>query len=131
MAWEYVNEAYVYVKPADAIRIYDVSDTQAEWRVEGDLIISDTASLGIKYVYFIDNPAIYPPKFLDAFIDLLCSDICFMITNSAPKAEAFLEKYNKVSRIKAKAENSQVGTHQKVKDDAWENSKYQNLTPEA
>ncbi len=129
LAWYHTNESYVYVRPSNIIRIFGTNDDNAEWREEGDHIISDTSGLGIKYVYFHDDPSKYPPSFLEAFIDKLCSDICFMILNSAAKAEAFLEKYHKVSLPKAMAENSQIGTHQYLKDDAWENAKYNNSNP--
>jgi hypothetical protein len=131
MAWLYTNEVYVYVRPADALRIFGVSDDRTEWREEGDYIIADTTGLGIRYVYDHDNPAKYPPKFLDAFIDKLCSDICFMILNSAPKAQAFLEKYKKVSLLNAVSENGQTGVQQYLRDDAWEKAKYFNTNPEA
>jgi len=131
MAWDYPDETTVYVRPADVLRIFDVSDDEAEWRVEGDYIIADTTGLGILYVYDHNNPSKYPPKFLEAFIDKLCSDVCFMITNSATKAAAFMEKYNKVSLPKAMAENSQTGVHQVMKDDAWERAKDFNTNPTA
>lgn len=131
MAWLHVDEAYIYVRPSDALRIFGTSDDNATWREEGDYIISDTGSLGIKYVKDHDDPAKYPPKFLEAFIDKLCADICFMLLNSATKAAGFVEKYEKVSLPKAQAENAQTGVHQHLKDDAWENAKYSNATPEA
>ncbi len=131
MAWLYTNEVYVYVRPADALRIFGVSDDDTEWREEGDYIIADTSGLGIRYIRDHDDPSKYPPKFLAAFIDKLCSDISFMILNSAPKATAFLEKYNKVSLLKAIAENGQTGVQQYMKDNAWELAKYFNTNPAA
>ena len=131
MPWNYINEAYVYVRPANIIRIFGMSDDQAIWREEGDLIIADTAALGIRYLFDHDVPAKYPPKFLEAFVDKLCADISFAIINSAKMAAAFTEKYEGISLIKAMAENAQTGTQQFMKDDAWENSKYQNFTPDA
>ena len=131
MPWEHDEEAYVYVRPATALRIFEVSDKHAVWREEGDFIISDTASLGIKYVYDHDDPSKYPAYFLEAFIDKLCSDISFMILNSASKAEAFLKKYSTVSLPKAMSANSQTGTHQQIIDDAWELAKYSNGNPSA
>jgi hypothetical protein len=125
------DEAYVYVRPTSALRIFEVSDKYAKWREEGDYIVSDTASLGITYAWDCDDPAKYPPKFLDAFIDKLCADICFAILNSVPKAEAFMAKYEKISLPKAMAENGQTGTQQQVRDDAWELAKYHNENPEA
>jgi len=124
MPWEYDTEAYVYVRPSTVVRIFDVSDVHAIWRVEGDFIISDTNSLGIKYVYDHDDPSKYPASFSEAFIDKLASDVSFMILNSSTKAKAFLEKYETVSLIKAMAENAQTGTHLYPRDDAWEGAKF-------
>lgn len=131
MAWYETDEAYVYTRPSNAVRIFGVSDKYATWREEGDYIISDTASLGIVFVHDHDNPAKYPPAFLEAFIDKLCSDICFMLLHSATKAEAFLKKYNEVSLPKALSANSQTGKFMKIIDDAWERSKFYNNNPEA
>ncbi len=129
--WDYDDEAYTYVRPTNVLRIFDVNDQYATWREEGDYIMSDTASLGIKYVYDHDDPSKYPPKFLEAFIDKLCADISFIIINSASKAESFLLKYEKVSLPKAMSENSQTGKQQTQLDDAWENAKYHNQSPAA
>jgi hypothetical protein len=126
MPWSYTDELYVYVRPANIIRIFDVSDTNATWREEGDYIISDTNGLGIKGVWDLDDPAKYSASMLDAFVDLLCANICYMIVNSATKAEAFLSKYEKISLNKALAENAQTGTQQVPKDDEWLESKFSN-----
>jgi hypothetical protein len=126
MPWDHPGEAYVYVRPSTCLRIFEVSDSAAIWREEGDYIISDTPSLGIKYVYYHDDPSKYPPFFLEALIDKLCSDISFMIINSASKAEAFLTKYQKVSLPNAMSANAQTGTQQPPMDDEWILSKYGN-----
>ena len=126
MPWYYTNEAYVYDRPSDVIRIFGSNDDDATWREEGDYIISDTYGLGIIYVAYTDNPDKYPASFTEAFIDKLCSDICFMILNSAPKAESFLQKYEGVSLPKARSENAQIGKQQYPFDSAWLNAKYGN-----
>lgn len=126
VAWTYTSEAYVYSRPSAALRIVDVSDSDAIWREEGDYIVSDTNNLGAKYVFDQSDPSKWSPFFVAAFIDKLASDICFMILNSTQKAEAFLAKYEKVSLPRALAENSQTGTQQLAKDDAWEVSKLSN-----
>ena len=131
MPWSYPNESYVYVRPADAVRIFEVSDPYAQWREEGDYIISDTANLGIKYVYDLDNPDKYTPSFIAALTDLLSAGACFTILNSATKADAFQVTYEKLSLPKAKSMNAQTGTQQTPRDSAWENSKYSNGSPDA
>lgn len=114
----------VYQKPTDMIRLYDVSSTSAFWREEGDYIISDTADLAIRYVYYIDVPSKYPMYFTEAFIDRLVADIAFSIVNSSSLAEKYLQKYEKISLPKAMAINSQSGYQQTIRDDAWELAKY-------
>jgi hypothetical protein len=128
LEWYYTGEgeAYIYARPTDVIRIFGTNDDNATWREEGDLILSDTSGLGITYVYYLDNPDKYTSSFIEALIDKLCSDIAFMIINSASTAQTFLAKYEKVSLPKALSENAQVGKHQYLKDDAWVNSMTQN-----
>jgi hypothetical protein len=124
LTWYDTGVTVVYMKPSDCIRIFSTNSASATWKEEGDLIVSDTTGLGIKYVYDLDIPSKYPASFAEAFVDRLAADAAFMILNSAKIAEAYLEKYEKLSLPKARAENAQVGTQQYVLDDAWENAKY-------
>lgn len=114
----------VYEKPADLIRIFDTDDDDATWHEEADYIITDTSGLGLRYVFYLDDPSKYSAEFLQAFIDRLCSDIAYAIVNSASLGEKYLTKYEKISLPKAMAANSQGGTQQTIKDDAWELAKY-------
>ena len=120
----YDEEAYAYTRPSNALRIWQMSDIEAIWREEGDYIISNTASLGTLYTWDHDVVGLWRQKAVDAFIDKLCSDICFMILNSGTKAQAFLEKYERITLPKAMADDSQTGTHQEPIDDYWLKSKY-------
>lgn len=126
MAWYYTDEAYVYARPVDVIRIFGTNDNDAMWREEGDFIISDTSGLGVIYVRYIDDPVKYPASFTEALIDKLASDIAYMILNSGTVADKFNEKYQKVTLPNARAENAQIGTQQIMIDDAWELAKYGN-----
>ena len=118
------DESYIYDRPSNALRIWEVSDIEAIWREEGAYITSNTASLSTLYTWDHTAVDLWRHKFVEAFIDKLASNICFMILNSATKAEAFLAKYEKVSLPKAMAEDSQTGTHQEVLDDDWLKAKY-------
>jgi len=120
------SEVVVYQIPSNCIRIWATNPTNAKIREESGLLISDTVNLGIFYTFYDDNPNDYPSYFLDAFIDKLCSDIAYMIINSAQIAEAFIKKYETVTLPKAKSANSQTGVQQVPKDGAWTNSKYYN-----
>lgn len=124
--WYDTGEVYVYQKPADVIKIFGVTSPSASFREEGDYIISDTTGLGIRYVYYLDQPSKYTAQFIEAFIDKLCSDIAYMIVNSATLGEKYKTLYEKLSLPKAMSSNSQVGVQQILQDDAWEYAKYNN-----
>jgi len=131
LAWYDTGETLVYQKPTNLIRIYGASAPNTAWREEGDYIVSDTSSLGLRYTYYIDSPTKYPSTFTDAFIDKLCSDIAYMIVNSASLGELYKKLYETVSLPKAMAANSQSGIQQTLQDDAWELAKTQNSQPDA
>jgi hypothetical protein len=129
--WYDTGETYVYVKPSDMIRIFGLSSPSASYREEGDYIISDTQSLGVRYVYYNDIPSKYPAYFVDALVDRLASDIAFMIVNSSSLGDKYKNLYESVSLQKATMMNSQTGTQQTIQDDAWELSRYNDINVNA
>lgn len=131
LSWYDTGEGVVYVRPSDIIKIFETNNSKARWREEGDYIVSDTSELGIRYVYFHDDPAKYPGLFVDAFVDKLASSFAYEIVNSATLGERYLGKYENISLPKATAANSQVGYQQTIIDDAWELSKYHNNATDA
>lgn len=131
LAFSDESEVYVYAKPTDVIRIWDVSPARAKYREEGDYIISDQTDLAMRYVYFNDTPSKFPAYFLDAFTDKLCSSIAYSIVNSSSLGAAFLEKYEKISLPKAVAVNAQTGIQFQIVSDAWELAKYQDINQDA
>jgi len=125
-AWTYSGEIYTYQLPSDVITIIETNDRQATWRIEGETIVSDTAGLGIKYVYFLDDPTKYTVKFVAAFADILAANLVFMVTNSNTGLENLLGRYKKVSLPSATGDNARQGTQQQMQDSEWELAKYGN-----
>ena len=123
------GETTVYDLPNDVIRIWSFNPQMANCREESGQLISDTQNLGMFYTFYDDSPGDYPSYFLDAFVDKLCSDIAFIIINSAQIAEAFVKKYEGVSLPKAISVNSQTGIQQQPTDFAWTDSKYFDWNP--
>jgi hypothetical protein len=126
LSWYDTSETIVYIKPIDMIRIFGTNSQGCKWREEGDYIISDTSGLGLRYTYYLDTPSKYPPAFIEAFIDKLCSDIAYMIVNSQTLGEKFSGLYLTSSLPKAMSQDAQTGVQQVLVDDAWELAKYSN-----
>jgi hypothetical protein len=121
----------VYQKPTDMIRIFATNPSNAQWREEGDYIISDSTGLGVRYVYFEETTSRYPSFFVDALTDKLASEIAYQIVNSRSLGVEFVEKYEDISLPKAMAANSQTGDQQCMVDDAWENAKLNDINVDA
>ena len=130
-AYYYPGEVVTYNLPVGVIRIWMTNPAVANIREESGQLISDTLNLGIMYTFYDDNPGDYPSYFLDAFVDKLCSDIAFVIINSATIASAFVKKYETVSLPKAISANSQTGNQQALNDYAWTDAKYSDWQPDA
>lgn len=124
LAWLHAEESAAYTRPAGALRVWYMSDIRAIWREQGEIIVADTPDLGALWTYDNTEYGTWRPKAITAFIDKLCSDICYMILNDETKAEKFLNKYQKISLPDAMAENSQTGFQQEILDDAWLASKF-------
>jgi hypothetical protein len=127
LAFNDIGEVFVYQKPLDMIRIYGVSPEYASWREEGEQIISNTSTLALRYVYYLDVPSKYPIYFIEAFIDKLAGDVAYSIVNSGSMAELFVKKYNDLSLPKAMSHNSQTGVQQSMDDSAWILAKYNDI----
>lgn len=126
LAWYNSGESIVYQKPTDMVRIFGTNDDNAQWREEGDYIISDTSGLGLLYVAFLDSPSKYSIEFVDALVDRFASDVAYSLVNSGTLTEKYKKLYETVSLPKAMSMNSQTGVQVKLRDDAWENAKYNN-----
>lgn len=121
----------VYQKPTDMVRIFGTNSLGANWREEGDYIVSDTSGLGLRYVYFLDSPSKYSVDFIDALIDKFASDIAYALINSATIGAQYKKLYETLSLPKAMSLNSQTGTQQTMQDDAWEKAKFFDNNPDA
>ena len=128
LVWYYTSEGenFVYVKPTDVIQIFGTNNLNATLREEGDYLISNRDELGIKYTQYHDVPSKYPAAFVDAFVDKLCSDIAYMIVNSATLGDKYKKIYETLSLDKAMTINSQTNGVEQIRDEEWVASKYNN-----
>lgn len=113
----------IYAVPNDYIRIFFLSDPKATIKIEGLRVLSDTANLGVIYVYRNDNPATYYPMFKTAFATRLAAEIGFNLTESAKKAEALYSEYEKIRLPRALQSDAQQSTPMQPIQDEWLNAR--------
>jgi len=124
LPWSLDSVKNVFQLPADIIRIFGTSSRSAVWRKEQDRLITDVTSIGIIYVFNLEDTTKFSSSFVDAFSDKLAADMSFTTLNSGTNAQKMVEKYDGVSLPKAMAENSQEGTPPQVKDDLWSYARF-------
>lgn len=117
------EDVFVYDKPTDLVKPIKKSVSNALVKVELNKIISDTEDLKIVYTYFNETPSQYFPKFTQALITRLASEICFTITNSLKKAQDLRTLYEEVDLPRAIAVDSTQGSPDEISQDEWLNAR--------
>ena len=117
-----------YSLPDDFLKVVAISDRFALWKIEANALgekrlVSDTASLKIKYIFRNDNPATYTAKFLKCFSTKLAHELCFHISEAARYAEALYQEYER-ELISAISGDSQSGSPDQVIQDAGDRARY-------
>lgn len=118
------DESYVYTKPTDCLRIWELSEPNVIWREEGNYIYANAAGLGAKWAFDQTDLTKWPPYAIEAFSYKLAAEIAFQIMNSPTKAMELKKFYSDVCLVDAQSKNSQIGVPQQVNDDFWLNSKW-------
>ena len=124
---------YVYTLPTDYLKIVALSDFYATFRIQAGagytgnpalVLLSDTPSLKIKYVFQNDTPSSYFPKFVTAFATKLASKVGFNLTESRNKAADLLERYAKMDLPSAQSEDSVQATMEQPAMTEWEAARF-------
>ena len=114
---------YVYNKPSDMVKPIKKSIQNATVKIELNKIIADEPDLAIVYTYFNETPSQYFPKFTQALITRLASEICFTITNSAKKTNDLKSLYEDMDLPRAISVDSTQGTPTEAMQDEWLNAR--------
>ena len=97
-AWGY---AFQFTIPAEIITLLEVtanSDTpnganNLDWRREGNRILCDNSVAYVKAIYREDDPARYPPNFVQAVAARLATEIAIPLTESVELMQNMEGKY--------------------------------------
>lgn len=124
------NIAVVYALPTDFLKLYMIS-TAAVHQVEftdlqgtkTKVLLSDTSTLGIIYIFQNDDPSTYYPKAKKAFIKRLAAELCLYLSSSQTTRTSLITEYEKMDLPMAESEDSQQGTQLAPDHYEWERSR--------
>ncbi len=126
--------ARVYTLPTGYLRAFQITGgasfqtenmiiTGASGAVATAVILSDTASLKMKYVYQCDDPTLYTSEFAKALWTRLAYELSFFISEGDKKRESLLVEYNNIWLPKAKSIDSAQGTPIQPNVYEWEQAR--------
>ena len=87
---------YRYQLPGDFIQIVDTDPPEARWKIEGTKLLSDESSLGIRYVYALENTAQMSGHFVTCLSCLLAVNLCLPITRNVKYVSVMENQYEKI-----------------------------------
>jgi len=114
-AYEYT---YVYELPEDCLRVLETED-DTEYQVENNKLLSDEATLNIRYIAFETDPEKYTHNFVSVFALRLAIEMAYPLTGN-PALKTALEKDYKVKFERAKSIDGQEGTPRRIEGSTWQ-----------
>jgi hypothetical protein len=122
---------YQYQLPADNLRVleagpwpqpvmsdYIAGNTRA-WSVEGQYLVSNLAPpLSLLYLRRIEDPAFYPPLFVEALAARLAVKMCERVTGAQGKRQLAWQEYEQAIKLAKKTDYIQLPP-QRPADGEW------------
>lgn len=95
--------------PNDCVLVVETDPEEAEWRIEGNTLVTNESSIGIVYVYNFANTAQYNSRFVSALTFMLGAYLAMPITRDKGLADNLFAKAN-VKLAMAQSSDSQQGS---------------------
>lgn len=115
---------YAFPLPSDCLRPLLPKDrTELDWSIEQHenvpaILTNDGATLEVRYISRVTNPAIYPPTFIDALAASLAEHLCERITQSNQKKADAAAAYKKAIAM-ARRTNAFLQFPEDPPEDPW------------
>lgn len=118
------GHARAFQLPADLLRVLELEDSGAEYRVEGRTIATDAgAPLRLEYLARVTDPGLFDALFIDALAARLAAELAVPLTDNAQLAETMSALYQ-AKLAEARTTDAMEGTPRGLDADAWLNARF-------
>lgn len=108
---------YAYQLPADCLRVWELSDSDAEWEVEsGELLVSQSENIYIRYIRKVTEAGRFSPSFVNCLGLRLAAELCTKLSDNKTLRETLLTELYKVAIPAAHRLNALEGNKKRHKD---------------
>ena len=112
-----------YRVPSDCLRVLDIHVNGFEWEKEGDLIVTDSPDLGIRYVKDVTEVARFDACFAECLAIKLAADVCYAITQSTTLKTLLDEEFKKTIQESRSFDGQEGGPKRRYANE-WLYSRY-------
>ncbi len=117
--WGYGFAYVLPAAPAFCLRVLDIEDQAAEWRVEGRRILTDAgAPLRIRYIAQVTDPNQFSALFRECLAARLAAELAEPLKQSSTIAEAMRQLYER-KLAEARTADAQEGTPEAIEAAEW------------
>lgn len=114
---------YSYPLPADFIRVKQLEDSYAPYKIEGSKLLTDASQVQLVYVSRIEDVAKFDPLFIEALVLLLGINLSYILIGSNTR-EASLKEELRNTLFIAKQVDGQDDTPDSLTANAFLESKW-------
>ena len=109
---------YAYQLPADCLRVRQIEENDAKFKIEGRLLYTDSATANIQYVSKNTDASQYSPYFKEALASRLAADLAYPMVQSVSLSEKMFQKHQFLL-VEARAFDGQEGDIDQFQEDVW------------
>ena len=113
---------YQFTIPADCLRILEIN-SESTWQKEGEYIVSDSPSVGIKYIKKIVDTSKYDATFAEALAAAIAADVSYSLVQSVTLKDTLLKEAEMAIRS-ARSFDAQEGTPGQITANDWLTIRY-------
>lgn len=115
--------AYEYQLPSDCLRVLNTDNVDHIYKIEGRNLITDEATISIKYISQITDTSQFPSFFVRALEWSLAKDLSYLMVLSSEKMQQ-VSDMAKAELAVARSLDAQEGTPEKFFADDWLNARF-------
>ena len=107
-----------YALPTDCLRVIRMEETDADFKIEAGLLLTDESTANILYIAKITDESKFSPFFVTTLAVRLASEIAYPLTNDQNLAVKKYEEYERKIKM-AKSIDGQEGSVETIEDSSW------------
>ena len=116
---------FEYQLPADRLRIIEIEDNEViEYRIEGDKLLTDEATIKLEYITREEDTSKYPAYFVDAFAAHLAVKLSYPLVQSN-ELKTELRDHYQIMLKNARLYDAQEGSPRQLFKTEWTDARFE------